>query len=178
MKKVFSVQISIIFMLIFAFSCAVGTFVENEYGSKVAYSLVYNSLWFEAIILFLALATIFNIYTYKMYKIKKLSTLLVHLSFLLLFIGAILTRYYGFEGSITIEENAKNNIVKSYDEYVILDNDMKKISVKDLINKDFNFSNNDYEVKLVDYVQNAKEELQEDSNESYSPFIFVKPKWL
>ena len=37
----------------FAVAMAVATFLENDFGSPAAYSMVYNSRWFELILLLL-----------------------------------------------------------------------------------------------------------------------------
>ena len=38
-----------ILFVVFAVSMAVATFLENDFGSPAAYSMIYNTLWFELI---------------------------------------------------------------------------------------------------------------------------------
>ena len=43
-----------ILFVVFAVAMAVATFLENDFGSAAAYSMVYNTKWFELILLLLA----------------------------------------------------------------------------------------------------------------------------
>ena len=52
----------------FALSMAVATFIENDFGSPVAYSMVYNTIWFELILLLLATNLIGQLIIYKLFR--------------------------------------------------------------------------------------------------------------
>lgn len=124
MKKFLKIFISMPFMaialIIYAIAMAVATFIENDYGAPVAKYLVYNSWWFELIQLVLVVNFIGNIFKYKLYKKQKWSILLFHLAFVIILLGAAVTRYIGFEGTMAIREGESTNKFVSEKSYLQL----------------------------------------------------------
>ena len=43
-------EIAGVLMVVSAFAIGIATFIENDFGTIAAKALVYNSIWFEAII--------------------------------------------------------------------------------------------------------------------------------
>ena len=114
-KKIFSMKMAVIAMLVFAFSIGYATFIENDYGTQSARALVYNAKWFEVLLLYFTLLIVYNIYTFKMYKRSKWGQLVLHISFLLIAIGALITRYIGYEGILHLREGqTKSQMVSDY----------------------------------------------------------------
>jgi len=91
-------------LFLFALAMAIGTFVENSYNTPTAKKWIYNAWWFEAIMLLLVINFIGNIKRYNLLRWKKWATLTLHLSWILIIIGAGITRYYSFEGMMLIRE--------------------------------------------------------------------------
>ncbi len=102
----FSAKTMIVLLALFAGSMAVATFIENEYDTPTAKILIYNAKWFELLMLWLVFILLLNIKKYKLTRRDKWSILLFHVAFILLFIGGALTRYWGFEGQMPINEKA------------------------------------------------------------------------
>jgi len=100
-------------LLIYAFSMAMATFVENDYGTAVAKALIYNCWWFELVMVILILNFIGNIKRYQLVSLKKLPLLVFHLAFIIIFIGGFVTRYISFEGSMHIREGESSNDIVS-----------------------------------------------------------------
>ena len=73
-----------ILFVVFAASMAAATFIENDYGSSAAYNFVYDTRWFELILLLLAVNLAGQMIIYKLYKKSKLTILLFHVSFILI----------------------------------------------------------------------------------------------
>ena len=94
----------ILLLGIFATSIATATFIENDYGIETAWALIYATKWFEILQVLLAFSIIGNMYTYKMFTLKKLPILTFHLAFVVILIGSALTRYMGYEGMLNIRE--------------------------------------------------------------------------
>lgn len=59
-------------LAIFAISCAVGTFIENDFDRESAYVLIYDTWWFELLMVLLSLSILLNIIKYHMYKKKQM----------------------------------------------------------------------------------------------------------
>ncbi len=113
-----SMKLMIVLVLIFAFSIGAATFIENDFGTETAWALVYGAKWFEVLWILLAINLVGNIIKYKMWKPKKLPALMFHISFLIIFLGAALTRYFGYEGTLHIREGTANNELVSSDAYI------------------------------------------------------------
>src|SRR6056300_896327 len=85
---------------ILAVAMAIATFVESANGATAAKALIYNARWFEVVIFLVFVNIAYNIFKYKLYKLKKLPVFLFHLAFLIIILGGGITRYIGFEGSM------------------------------------------------------------------------------
>ena len=170
LKNILSLEVMCVLMLLMAFSCAVATFIENDYGTLGAKSIVYGQTWFETIMILLTLGIMANIIWFKMYKIKKFFIFMIHISFIFILIGAALTRYMGYEGIMTIPENTIQNRMLSNDAYIqaiLYDKDgkeIKKVDEKVLITQlnqtKFNFDiNKDINISFKKFVPNAAEKI-------------------
>ena len=75
MKKLFSFIFSMFFtgilIVIFAVSIAYATFIENDYGTTTAKILIYNSLWFEVLLIILSINLIGSVIVNKLVNKKK-----------------------------------------------------------------------------------------------------------
>jgi len=122
MKKSFGFLYSAWFMgilfLVLIVSMAVATFLENDYGAPVARSVVYNTKWFEIIFFLLTINLLGQIFKNKLYKKKKIAVFLFHSAFIIIIIGAGITRYIGYEGSIHIREGETQNICLSSENFI------------------------------------------------------------
>jgi len=98
-------------LIILAIGAAYGTFIENDFGTKIARKLVYDSIWYETILFLSAINLLAIMYKTKMYKIK--TRFIFHFAFIVILIGAALTRYFAIQGTITIEEGSKSDIFLS-----------------------------------------------------------------
>jgi len=106
-------------ILIFAVSIAMATFIENNHGSTAARVAVYNTKWFELLLLILAINLTGRIIRFKLYARKKLSIFLFHFSLLVILTGSAITRYFGFEGSMHIREGKQTNQILSQNIYLM-----------------------------------------------------------
>ena len=112
MKYIFSMKIAV-FML-FAFGALVGiaTFIENDYGTQTARALIYKAQWFEVFLGYFVAILVYNIIKYKSWKTKP-AVFLFHFSFLVIALGALITRYIGYEGVMHIREGDSSHTMVS-----------------------------------------------------------------
>ncbi|MFT4602495.1 MAG: hypothetical protein ACI857_002681, partial [Arenicella sp.] len=113
LNKIFAMPLMVLFLFIFFLSVGWATFVENDFGRIIAYKWVYATNWFGAVLVYLSLSLIYNMIRFKLFKLKKISSLLFHLSFLVIVIGALVTRIFGFEGVMMIREGESSSTVIS-----------------------------------------------------------------
>jgi cytochrome c-type biogenesis protein CcsB len=104
--------------IVFAVSMAAATFIENDFGSGSAYRMVYNTRWFELILILLSANLIGQLIINRLFKRSRLPVALFHLAFVLMVIGAGITRYFGWEGVIHIREGETSNSCLSNLKYV------------------------------------------------------------
>ncbi len=113
LNRIFAMHFVVLILFAFLVSIATATFIENDYGRPVAQKLIFKTWWFEGLIVFLFLAMLQNINRYKLLQWKKISSLLFHCAFLVIIVGAAFTRYFGFEGVMSIREGGSSNEIIS-----------------------------------------------------------------
>ena len=109
---------SVLLLMMFAISIAYATFIENDFGTTTAQMIIYQAWWFELLLLFGIINLTGSIFRYKLISRKKWSIMLFHLAFIIIIIGAGVTRYFGFEGSMHIREGESTNQVVSEDSFI------------------------------------------------------------
>jgi len=117
-KFLFSPVFMGILFVVFAVAMAAATFIENDFGSSASRSLIYDTRWFELILVLLALNLTGQLIKNKLFRRSKIPVVLFHLSFILMIIGAGITRYFGWEGTIHIREGETVNLCHSNDQYI------------------------------------------------------------
>ena len=122
MKKVieflFSTRFTAVLFIVFGAAMGLATFIENDYGTQASKALVYNTWWFELIMLLFMVNFIGNIKRYDLLNKSKISVLILHLAFVLIILGAGITRYISFEGIMPIYEGETTNKMLSEKAYV------------------------------------------------------------
>ena len=184
----FSNRLTAVLFITYALAMAVGTFMDQgQSTSPTPYSrtLIYNALWFEAIMFFFIINFIGNIFRYRLLRKEKWATLVLHLSFIFILTGAFITRYFGFEGVMSIREGATENTFLSQKTYLTtyIDGDYQvngqllRRSKSELV--DFSPRlNNEYKlntsygdspvsVELVDFISGAEEDIVPEENGEY-----------
>jgi cytochrome c-type biogenesis protein CcsB len=132
----FSTRLMSVLILLFAIAMGVATFVENDFGTQSAKSLIYNAWWFELIMLMLMLNFVGNIFRYRLYRKEKWPVFVFHLAFIITLLGAFVSRYFGFEGVMAIREGEMSETILSDKTYlqVNIDNEGEsKIISKDVL---------------------------------------------
>ncbi len=178
MKKIsdflFSTPLMAFLLLIMIFSTAAATFIENDLGAAAARAAVYNARWFEVLLVLILINMLGNLIINKVYKTKKLSIFIFHFSFLFIFIGAALTRYVSYEGSMHIRENDSSDRIISSDSYLYgaLDADSYQAhffekahfisGMRNKFKKKLKVGNENLKLKLVKYIPNAEKSLVPD----------------
>ncbi|GGE42622.1 cytochrome c biogenesis protein [Psychroflexus planctonicus] len=171
----FSTRLMAALFVIYAVAMAIGTFVENSYSTTTAKYFIYDAWWFEVIMVFFVINFVGNIFRYKLLSKKKLTTLLLHLSFILILAGAWITRYIGYEGVMPIREGEVANTMLTQETYLstyidgeVDDQLLRKKEAFPLIlapklnnNKriETDFDETPVHFQIVDYFEGAQEQL-------------------
>ena len=169
-----------VLFLTYAGAMAAGTFIEDAYNTDTARIIIYNSWWFEAIHVFFLINFFGNIKRYQLYKKEKWATLLLHLSFIFILIGAAVTRYVSFEGMMPIRQGASEKQVFSDKTFLTMyvdgqyEGEMRRrtfekpLLLSPAVNNSFSynykFNEIPFEVSLVDFIMGATETNKKDNN--------------
>lgn len=172
-SALYSTRLMALLFIGFAAAMAAGTFIEDAYNTETARILVYNTWWFEAIMLFFLINFFGNIKRYQLHKREKWATLLLHLSWIFIIIGAFVTRYISYEGLMPIREGATANMVYSDMPHLttFVDGDYKgemkrkttenQLLLSQAVNNSFTYSDNfsdiPYKIELQEFIMNASE---------------------
>lgn len=181
-KFLFSTRTMALLLFVYGFSMAVATFIENDFDTPTAKTLIYNAKWFEILMLWLILVFIANIKRYNLLKNKeKWPVLIFHLSFVFMFIGGAVTRYMSEEGQMPIKEGETTNEIISdltYFKLEIADDNralrydqnpylMSHFNSKDTkwpfkrtYKQDYTFGDKTITLKTLDYIPMAKDSIQ------------------
>ncbi len=177
LKKIFfSTRLMAVLFIVFATAMAFGTFIESWYSTETARIWIYNATWFEVIMVFFVINFIGNIQRYNLWQWKKWPVLVLHLSWILIIVGAFVTRYISFEGIMPIREGDTENVFYSDKTYLTVHIDgeingepRRKIMEDELIvtaqalksnlpwNADYN--GQEFKVSYVDFIEGAKNGL-------------------
>jgi len=108
-----SLKLSGFLLVVVAVASATATFRENDYGRDAAYDMFYAATWFEFVLGLLAVSLILLFIKRWPYKPQQWGFMLVHLSIVVILIGAAMTRYLGYEGIMPIREGKTVNYIYS-----------------------------------------------------------------
>ncbi|WP_367159062.1 cytochrome c biogenesis protein CcsA [Helicobacter sp.] len=165
--------VTFVLLIIYGSACAVATFVENDFGTPSAKALVYNTEWFDLLHLLLVLNLIGVLILSRAWQRKKYASFLFHSSLVVIFVGAAITRYYGFEGVMHIREGERSSTIESQEEFITIlakiDDKLYRAffptTITPLVQKKFNqtlpFEDSHLSVQYLDYIP-AKDKMEMD----------------
>ena len=182
----FSTRLTAVLFITFALAMAVGTFLDaSSETSPTPYSraLIYNAWWFEAIMIIFVINFLGNIVRYKMWSKEKATTLILHLAFIFILIGAGITRYIGYEGIVEIREGETSNVLLTQKTYLdtfidgnyVVDGQqqrrklpLKHVDFSERLDNSFTI-NTDYKdtpvtIRYKEFIKNAKSGIIEDDD--------------
>ncbi|SHG34954.1 cytochrome c biogenesis protein CcsA [Flagellimonas flava] len=187
-KTLFSTKLMAVLFLLFASAMGIGTFVESWYSTETARIYIYNATWFEAIMVFFMINFIGNIFRYQLLSWKKWPVLVLHLSWILIIVGAFVTRYISYEGMMPIREGSSENRFYSDKTFltVFVDGDINGQTKRKVLEDDLlvteegmrsslpwksDFNGQPFTISYNDFMEGAEEGLIPDENGT--PFLKI-----
>ncbi len=168
--KFVSEKAALIYLLIFATSIAVATFIENDFGSDAAQKWIYKANWFTVLLLLFGASIVSMAWRYQLWQRKRYAVLLFHLSIIFILLGALVTRIFGYEGVIAIREGQSSNQYLTSDTYLDLkiygknqEEYAHQLPVlfssfsSNYFSHTYSIDNKEYKLELLDFIPNAKE---------------------
>lgn len=153
---------------------AIATFIENDLGADYVHRIIYGSWWFYTILLLLTVNLLGSIFTRKLYKLSKLPIFTFHLSFSIILLGSAVTHYFGYEGTMHLNEGACSNRIQLRDQVIQLQisylNDTVPIGITTDIRKlkkfrsAFNLNGKPVSIRVKSIHENSYLKEKEDNN--------------
>lgn len=115
-----SVKLALVLLLALAVITAAATLVESARGTAYAQATVYDTRWFEAIL------TLFGVNMIVMFLLRwpfprtQIGFMITHFSVIVILLGAGATRWFGYEGVMTIREGSSSNFLFSREDHLSL----------------------------------------------------------
>ena len=190
MLKKLSFLISMPFMavllIILIVVLALATFVESAYSTQTAWAVVYGTHWFELLMLLIGINLVGVMVKQKFFRKKKIVVLLFHLAFIVILLGASVTRFISYEGNMHIREGAASDVMLSDNATidVVLEangdrvSSSRKVMLTALTPKEYHMSTRvggeKVKVRSTDYLSNVVEQYVESpGGEPYLQIMVV-----
>ncbi|MBE0497710.1 MAG: cytochrome c biogenesis protein CcsA [Campylobacterales bacterium] len=189
MKKIWnfisSMRLTAFLLTVFAVAIAVATFIESDFSTQTAQAEVYSARWFEVLLVMIAINLMTSMVRHSMLQQKKWNIVLFHGSFLVILLGAAITRYAGYEGSMHIRENETENRITTQESYIraLFEKEGKKLEFKKEIffselstnrfDETVNVGEEKVSITLQEYIPNAVLEMVEDKENGKALLEFM-----
>jgi len=123
-----SLKLTLILLGVFAVATALATFLEVRFGTEGARALVYNARWFEVLLALIVLNLLVSLITKFPYRAHQVGFVISHIAFIIVLVGAGITRYFGYEGTMPIREGTSTDFLYSTKDYVQLSTNGEGVS--------------------------------------------------
>ena len=183
MDSLFSTRAAGFYILIFAVSIGAATFVENDFGTSSAQKLIYQSRWFELILVLFSISLLVNIHRFRMIKQKKWATLTFHAAMIIILLGSGVTRYFGSEGIMHIREGRASNSFlsdKTYLQFQVITPDRKYVFEEEVqfaslgdnhLKNRYLLGREEIAIEVLDFIPNPREVMV--AHDSGTPVLKV-----
>ncbi len=172
----FSTSSAGLYIILFAVSIGVATFIENDFGTSSAQKIIFKAWWFELILLLFGISLVANIIRFRMISNKKWATFTFHAAMIVILTGAGVTRYLGSEGIMHIREGSSSSTFLSSETYLqfeVTHQGRKYVFEEPVLFAtlgDNNWKNsyiigdNEVKIEVLNFMPNPTETMIEDDN--------------
>ncbi|MDD5200520.1 MAG: hypothetical protein PHC88_12045 [Terrimicrobiaceae bacterium] len=101
-----SLKLALLLLATIAIACAVATFCESRFDTKVAQAYIYKAPWFVVWLGLLCVNLFAVTLTRWPWQRKHLGFVITHYGIITLLIGALIGSKFGFEGNVTLHRGA------------------------------------------------------------------------
>jgi hypothetical protein len=108
-----SLKLTAYLLFFIALASAIATFIESRHGALGAQAMVYNTRWFELALALLGLNLLLILIKRYPYNRRHTGFLCVHVAIIVILLGAAMTRFLGYEGTMPIREGDSTNFIYS-----------------------------------------------------------------
>lgn len=109
----YSWKITLILLVHYVILLAAATFVEKSQGTAVARETIYNNPLFYLLQLILVVYFCATAWKARLWQQRKYGILVMHISFIVILLGALVTNLFGFEGIVHIREGETASFMRT-----------------------------------------------------------------
>lgn len=102
-----SLQLAVILLVVFAVLLGAATFYESHTSAEDAQRLIYQSTWFDFFLFLLGVNVFCAAISRFPWSKKHIGFVITHLGILVILIGSVITRKFGVEGQLVLQEGQK-----------------------------------------------------------------------
>ena len=106
-------KITLILLVHYVILLAAAPFVEKSQGTAMAREVIYNNPLFYLLQLLLILNFCATAWQARLWNQRKYGILLLHISFIVILLGALVTNLFGFEGIVHIREGESTSSMRT-----------------------------------------------------------------
>jgi hypothetical protein len=110
-----SLGLGVSLLFIIALILAFATKFESSTSTHLVQAYIYQTVWFDLLLALFAVNLSLATWNLRPWRLRHLGVITIHTSILVILVGAWLTRHYGFEGTMTIDEGASVDYISTRD---------------------------------------------------------------
>lgn len=100
---------TIVLLIIYALGLAFATFIEKNHGTAAAKAMIYYSPLFIMLQFLMVVNFIYEVIEHQLLKKRKWGFMVIHLAFIVILGGALVSHLFGKEGMLHIREGARED---------------------------------------------------------------------
>lgn len=125
-----SLKLSAFLMAVVGVASARGTFIESAVGREGAYDVIYDAWWFEAVLALLCISLVLLFFKRWPYRPRQYGFMLLHISIVVILVSAGITRWFGYEGIMSIREGSSSDFIYSNHKHVTVSSEGRSADMK------------------------------------------------
>ncbi len=103
-KALSSLGLGVTLLFLLALILAFATKFESSTSTHLVQAYVYKTFWFDLLMALFGLNLTLATWNLRPWKLRHMGVITIHASILIILVGAWITRHYGFEGTMTLDE--------------------------------------------------------------------------
>lgn len=113
-----SIKLAVINLAVFAALLSYATFYESYNTTELAQKYIYKTTWFDLLMFFIGLNVACAALSRYPWKKKHTGFVITHIGILIILFGGMISRKFGMEGQMILEEGQRQNYISIADEMV------------------------------------------------------------
>ncbi|MDP2359358.1 MAG: hypothetical protein Q8O14_01205 [bacterium] len=115
LKVLSSLGLGVTLLFLIAVILAFATKLESSTSTHLVQAYVYRTGWFDFLLALFALNLSLATWKLRPWRLRHIGVIMIHSSILAILLGAWMTRHYGFEGTLTMDEGESADFITMRD---------------------------------------------------------------